>query len=595
MALGRQRAALAAAFAFGVAGNVLLFAGPLYMLQVYDRVLPARSVETLVALSVLVALMFAAMTGFDLLRQRILARVALRLAAMIEGPALDAALRHPEPGGPGRMAETLRDLEALRMALASPLAVGLGDLPFVPVFLLAVWVLHPALGGLALAGVLVLVLLALVGRIRSRRPTAAEARAMAEVDGLSTAMAASAGPLRGMAAEPGLAVRWLAARARARGAALDAADATGGVAALARGLRHGLQTAIMGLAAALVLGGHLSAGGIIAAMVLAGRALAPVDAVLAQAGLASRAWLAWLRLGALLAAAPSSAERLRTPPHRGTGAGLDLSVRDLAVVAPGAAARVLSPVLRGVSVDVQPGQALAVIGPAGAGKSALLRALAGVCPIAAGQVRLGGEDLSRWPPPTLAMALGYLPERPTLPPGTLAEAIASRDPSPDPARIAAALDAAGAMSLVRALPSGLETPLGPGRAPLSAGQVQRLSLARALYHDPALVLLDAPDAGLDAEGVAALTGAIRLVTKRGGIVVVAAQRPQVIAACDLALALAGGKVVACGARDAVLRASVADHPGISGEFPAAHGGPVAQVGGVDSAALRLAAQRRGAA
>jgi ATP-binding cassette, subfamily C, bacterial len=263
-------------------------------------------------------------------------------------------------------------------------------------------------------------------------------------------------------------------------------------------------------------------------------------------------------------------------------------------VPPGATARGwTAPVLRGVTVDVSPGQALAVIGPAGAGKSALLRALAGAWPIAAGQVRLGGEDLSRWSAP--ALALGYLPERPALPPGTLAEAIASRDPCPDPARIAAALDASGATSLVRALPSGLDTVLGHGQAPLSAGQVQRLALARALYGDPALVLLDAPDAGLDAEGVAALTAAIRSVTARGGIAVVAAQRPQVIAACDLAIALAGGKVVACGARDAVLRESVANHPGITGEFPSVHGGPVSQVGGADSAALRLAAQRRGAA
>jgi ATP-binding cassette subfamily C protein len=248
-----------------------------------------------------------------------------------------------------------------------------------------------------------------------------------------------------------------------------------------------------------------------------------------------------------------------------------------------------------VSLHVAPGQALAVIGPAGAGKSALLRGLAGAWPVAAGQVRLGGADLARWPEPDLAKAVGYMPERATLPPGTLAEAIARSDARPDPARIAAALDAAGAASLIGGLPGGLDTVLGYGRSPLSAGQVQRVALARALYGDPALVLLDAPDAGLDSDGVAALTGAIRSVTSRGGIVVMAAQRPQAIEACDLAIALAGGRVVACGARDTVLRASVANLPDITAEYLSSQGGAVPRVGHADSAALRLAAMRRGAA
>ncbi len=597
--LGRQRGALLAAFGFGAAGNLLLFAGPLYMLQVYDRVLPARSPETLVALSGLVAVLFAAMVGFDLLRQQILTRVALRLAAALEGPALDAALRHPAPGAAARAAEAGRDVEALRLALASPLAVAVGDLPFVPVFLLAVWVLHPALGALALAGVAGLVLLAAVGRLGERAVAGRAAQALAETAALVAAMAAAAGPLRGTAAEPGLAARWRSARSRARVAALDGSRAAGTTAALARGLRHGLQSAVLGLAAALVLSGQLSPGGIVAAMVLATRALAPVDALVAQAGLAARARLAWARLAALLRAAPPPVGRGAAPPRAASAAvAPDLAVRDLLVVAPSMAGaggtgtdrpRLTPPVLRGVSFDLAPGQALGVIGPAGAGKSALLRALAGAWPVAAGQIRLGGTDPARWPPAALAAAIGYLPERATLPEGPLAQAVARgavlADTAwpdsawPDPADLRDALDAAGAAALVRSLPDGLDTAIGPGAAPLSAGQAQRLALARALYGAPGLVLLDAPDAALDADGMVALSAAVRRVTARGGIAVVASQRPQAIEACDLVLVLSAGRAVAFGTREAVLRDRLS-------VLPASPVGPAAMAGARDGAVPR---------
>ena len=592
-----DRAALTMALGFGVCGNLLLFAGPLFMLQIYDRVLPTGSHETLTALSVLAVVLFGAMAGFDMLRQRLFVRIANRAFTPVEARVLDSMIRQGSPDGRGggglppaaTSMLAMRDLDALRHLMSSPLGPALADLPFSGVFLVALFVLHPALGWLGLAGALALGGLALVGRRAWQGQAASELQATATADALAATLSATAGPGRGLAAEPGLAQRWAAARATALDSARQSAESQGAVQALTRGLRHGLQAAVLAVAAALVLGGDLTPGSIIAAMVLAGRAFAPVDAVSAQAAALSRACAAARRLGNLtLDPEEAAAGPAMTVPRAGPGTG-DGPVPGLAAASSAGPARlhvrglsfgrgdvtILQPesgVCSALSFDLAPGQALGVIGPSGSGKSALLRLLAGATTPCRGHVWRGA---AMGPDPLAAQTCrtGFLPQPPVLAPGTLAQAVAWSDAVPDPARLRAALEAAGALPQVLALPMGKDTPVGPGHPPLQAGLIQRLASARAIYGDPEIVVLDTPEAGLDSAGLDALAELTAAQRRRGAIVVIATHAPRSIAACDLLLALAPGGPV-YGPRDAVLRRVVANHAEISATGLARHADPI---------------------
>lgn len=552
------RPALAAALGFSAVVNLLMLTPALYMLQVYDRVLVSRSVPTLLALSLIAACLFIALGLLDHARARILARIGTRLQVGLQDRVFAAALRRGAVA-PRAPAATEDDLDAYVRPWATPLAPALADLPWAPVFLLALFAFHPAMGALALAGGAALAACALASQ-HSTAP--AQARAITAAQAAATLAAR----LREGSGGPGPAARWRSLRLTALEQAARAADAAGGWAAASRALRLALQSAMLGLGAWLVLHNSLSPGVMIAGSILMGRALQPIETAIVHWPLMTRARTAGTRLAALLAAVPPDRPRLPLP-RPATG----LWVQGLTVIPPG----VTTPALRNVSFRLAPGQVLGVIGPSGAGKTTLARALTGGWHPAAGCVRLGGATLDQYDPADLARLIGHLPQRVSLLEATVAENIAGLDETAAPSAIAAAAQKAGVQDLILRLPAGYDTPLGANGAGLSGGQIQRIGLARALYGDPALLVLDEPNASLDAEGQAALNHAIRSARDAGAAVVVLAHRPAALQPCDLLMVLAEGRVQSFGPRDQILRETLRN---VGQVAPAP--GPGALAGGV---------------
>lgn len=557
--LGLARRAVAGligrAALFGTFANLLLLAGPLYMLQVYDRVLGARSEETLVALSLLLAFCYLIMAVLDHARARLMARAGALLHDRLGGRVFDAQLARAAKDGSDRLAQgALRDLDSLRMVMGAPVLMALFDLLWTPLFLAAIFVFHPLLGWAAVAGGVLLIALAALNQATTRALRRDTATALDRANRLADALRAEAPTARALGlTAPGRA-RWHHAQAAARDDGLRLSDRHALFSATIRGGRLFLQSALLGIGAWLVLRGAMTPGAMIAASVLMGRALAPVEQVIGQWTLLQRASQGWRHLARLLTESPAPPAQTPLPAPEA-----QLRVEQLTVVPP--AARAAS--LRMLSFTLAPGQALGVIGPSGAGKSTLARALAGIWPAATGCIRLGEAPIGLYPPEDLARHLGYLPQQVALFEGTVAENIARLDPAPDTAPDAAAVITAarraGAHEMILSLPGGYDTPLGPGGAGLSGGQIQQIGLARALYGDPALLILDEPNANLDNAGSAALNAVIRDAKARGRAVLVMAHRPAAIRDCDRLLVLDGGQMRALGPPDQVLRAEVGNH------------------------------------
>ncbi|WP_375687326.1 type I secretion system permease/ATPase [Pseudooceanicola sp. LIPI14-2-Ac024] len=544
-ALRPARPLFCAVAVFGLAANLLLLTGPLYMLQVYDRVLVSGSVETLVALSLIAVFLFAVMGMLDHARARILARVGAQVQARLARRTFGAALAREGPGGEG-----LRDLDAIARFLASAAPLALIDLPWTPLFLVLIVMLHPWLGALALAGAALLILLAVLHRHVTRAPHAALLQATRRADARAAEVLEAAPLVRAMGMQDAACDRWLAALDEAGSARRHGSDCSGGIAAVTRTTRLILQSAMIGLGALLVLRGALSPGVMIACSVLLGRALAPVEQAIAQWPLAQDAAAGWRGLSRLLSEAPEAPPPMALP--RPTG---HLSVTGLRADRPLGGQALLD----GVSFALQPGQALGIIGPSGSGKSTLCRAISGAGTLSAGMVRLGGATRVQFGAADWGRHVGYLPQRVALFSGTLAQNIARMQADPDPGAVIAAARAAGAHAMILALPGGYDTPLTAEGAPLSGGQIQRIGLARALFGDPVLLILDEANASLDAEGSAALNHAIRAHKARGGVALITAQRPAAIRECDLLLRLDNGTATAFGPAEAVLRGHVVNH------------------------------------
>lgn len=540
-ALAESRGALAAAVLFSAAGNLLL-TGPVFVMQVYDRVLGAQSAETLAALGLIAGVAFAAMVALDIARGRILARIGAGLRVRLEPRVMGQAL------GRGTTREAGADLDALQRALSLPVAGALMDLPWVPIFVIPLFAFHPLLGGLAVAGGALLLVIAARNRAAARAPLAA-AQADAEAEArLAARLATEPETIAALGLVPAALARWQGARDTALRSALQLADRAGTHAALARSVRQAMQSLLLGAAAWLVLRGEIGAGALFASSVLTARALAPIEQVVAGWPALQRAAEAWARLSLPPATPTAAPMRLPRPAAR-------LEVQQLAVIPRGASA----PVLRGVSFRLEPGQALGLIGPFGAGKTTLLRALTGAWPLAAGEIRLGGAALQQYGN-DLAALIGHVPQRVPLFAASLAANIARLDPDPDPGAVIAAARRAGAHEMILALPRGYDTQIEESGAPLSVGQIQRIGLARALFGAPLLLLLDEPDAGLDAAGEQALAAAIRAHRAAGGVAILSAHRPATVRDCDLLGVLERGQMRAFGPRETVLRQRVAQAP-----------------------------------
>jgi ATP-binding cassette subfamily C protein PrsD len=524
--------------------NILMLTGAMFMLEIYDRVLPSRSMPTLVGLLVLAATLFTALGVLDAIRGRILVRIGGSLDEALSGRVYDTLMRLPLRGGArSDGTQPLRDLDAVRSYLSGLGPVALFDLPWIPLYLAICFAFHPLIGLTALAGAIILIALTLLTEILMRAPTRAATEAAVVRSGLAEASRRNAEAVVAMGMAGRIAARWNEANRQYMRSQQEASDLGGGLSATSKVLRMMLQSGVLAVGAYLVINQEASAGIIIAGSILSARALAPVDLAIANWKGFVAARQSWHRLNRLLLASPaqSAPMQLQAPAHR-------LTVESASGAPPGVA----KIVVQDVAFELEAGQGLGVIGPSGSGKSSLVRLLVGVWQPVRGNIRLDGAALDQWSQDALGRHIGYLPQDVELLAGTVAENISRFEPEADTAAVIAAAKIVGVHDLIVRLPSGYDTPIGEQGSALSAGQAQRVALARAFYRDPFLVVLDEPNSNLDSEGEEALTRAILSVRERKGIVVVVAHRPSAIAGVDRLLMMNMGRVQAVGPKDEVL-------------------------------------------
>ncbi len=538
---------------FSFFANMLMLTGPLYMMQVYDRVLGSRSEATLVALSLLVVFLYGMMGLLDYARGRIMARAGARFQAALDRRVFDAMIRRSAVAQDPSAQTGLSDLESVQRLISSPVLMAAFDLPWTPIFLAGIALFHPWLGLLALCGGAVLVSIALLNQLFSRSPQQEATVASHHANMMSDEIRNEAEIIQAMGMRGAAFGRWQTARETALEKSVSATDVGGSFTTLTKTLRLFLQSAMLGLGAYLVLQGEVSPGAMIAGSILLGRALAPVELALGQWAMVQRATRGWHSLADLLTKAPPETQRTALPKPAAR-----LEVKALTVVPPGGT----TPLLRNASFKLEPGQALGVIGPSGSGKSTLARALTAVWRPAVGSVRLDGAALDQYDPDVLGQHIGYLPQRVQLFEGTLAQNIARLASAPDAAKVVEAAKKAAAHEMIVNLPDGYDTRVTAVGGKLSGGQMQRIALARALYDDPVIVILDEPNSNLDNEGSVALNRAIKQLKADGKGVLIMAHRPAAIQECDLLLVVDKGVCTAFGPKDKVLREMVANHQNI---------------------------------
>ena len=525
--------------------SVLYLAGTLYMLQVYDRVLTSRSLPTLLALSAIAFAAYLFQGIIDAVRVRMLARIGARFEQMLSPRAYAMTVELPVRGSPDqRDVAPISDLDQVRSFLAGLGPAALFDLPFAPLFIIVAFLLHPWLGWFALLGAVLVVAVAACTEMQSRAPARAFSAIALERQALIDATRRNAEVICALGMRQAFAGRYREINDRLAGQALRTSDVVSATGALAKTLRLVLQSGAIGLGAYLAITGAISGGAIIAASILTARALAPIEAAILhwKGFIAARQALG--RLDRDLAVHPTGKREFALPAPEAR-----LEVENLVVAPPGASL----PVLKGISLQLSAGDALGIIGPTGSGKSTLARALVGVWPPAMGTLRLDGADLAQWGD-GLGRHIGYLPQDIELFEGTVAQNIARFRNFTGSAAIIAAARAAAAHDLILGLPHGYETQIGPSGVLLSGGQRQRIALARALFGDPFLIVLDEPNGNLDREGDEALSKAIASVRSRGGIVVIITHRPSGLASVNLVALLDGGRITMLGARDEIIRA-----------------------------------------
>jgi ATP-binding cassette subfamily C protein len=549
-----QSALLWAVGLFSFFANLLLFTGPLYMMQVYDRVLGSRSEATLAALTGLLIMLFLAMGVLDYARARILARIGAKVQDQLDRRVFSAAMQKLTLSPQDTNAQSAqRDLESIQRLWASPVLLALFDIPWTPFFILAVFVFNFWLGILALAGGVFLVLIAIWNQSVTSKPLGQVAGRTMVAERISDLIKLEAESVQALGMTGAAFDRWQLARKTALTESLSVGDLGGKFSAVTKTFRMFLQSAILGLGALMVLEGHMSGGAMIAGSILMGRALQPVEQAVGQWATVTRALDAYRRLSVLLTEVPKSRDVTALPHPKA-----NLSAQNLTIVPPGEQ----QAVLRAVSFDLAPGQALGVIGPSGAGKSSLARALIGVWKPSGGKIRLDGATLDQYDADVLGGYFGYLPQRVTLFEGSIAENIARLQRDADPAKIVDAAKRAAAHDMILRLPEGYDTKVATLGGRLSGGQIQRIGLARALFGNPVILVLDEPNSNLDNDGTIALNTAIRTTKEAGGAVLIMAHRPAAIQECDLLLVLEDGARRAFGPRDQVLRDMVKNHTDI---------------------------------
>ncbi|WP_315745321.1 MULTISPECIES: type I secretion system permease/ATPase [unclassified Bradyrhizobium] len=524
--------------------NLLYLTGSIFMLEVYDRVLPSRSVPTLIGLVLLAAGLYLAQGVLDLIRGRVLGRIGTALDESLNGRVFDTIVRLPlTVGRRNEGLQPLRDLDNVRAFLGSQGPSAFFDLPWLPLYLAICFAFHVLIGVTALAGAIVLVILTLVTEYLTREPAKQAMGLAAQRNDLATASRRNAEVLVAMGMAGRLLQRWSETNEKYLAGNQRASDVAGGLGAIAKVLRMMLQSSVLAVGAYLVIHQEATAGIIIASSILSGRALAPVDLAIAHWKSFVTARQSWRRLNQLLQAMPARpAPTLLQPPAS------RLSVEGISIAAPGDQ----KVVVQDVTFALSAGQGLGIIGPSASGKSSLVRALVGVWRPGRGHVRLDGAALDQWSSDELGRHVGYLPQDVELFAGTVAQNICRFDPQASADSIIAAAKDAGVHDMIIKMRDGYDTQVGEQGAALSAGQAQRVALARALYGNPFLIVLDEPNSNLDTEGDEALTRAVRAARGRGAIVVVVAHRPIGIEAVDQILVMKDGRMQAFGPKETVL-------------------------------------------
>ncbi|WP_312891277.1 type I secretion system permease/ATPase [Mesorhizobium silamurunense] len=543
VALASCRSAFLAVGLFSGVLNVLMLTGSLYMLEVYDRVLPSRSLPTLVGISILLLILYCGQGILDFVRGRVLVRIGGALDEALGQRVYTSMLRLPlKTGREGDGLQPMRDLDGVRAFLSGMGPTALFDLPWLPLYLVIIFMFHWLLGVTALVGAIVLVTLTIMAERLTRKPVSSGTLSGIRRNGLITAASRNAEVVAAMGMAGWLAARWGDANLEYIAEQRKVSDVAGGFGAISKVLRMLLQSSMLGIGAWLVIEQQATAGIIITASILSGRALAPVDLAIANWKGFITARLGWQRLTKVLAALPAEAEPMLLPAP-----SANMSMQNVSIAAPGTQ-RLL---VHDASFAMEAGHAVGIIGPSGSGKSTLVRALVGAWLPVAGRIRLDGADLDQWSQQEHGRHIGYLPQDVELFAGTVAENIARFEPDADAGAIIAAAKAAGAHELIVGFREGYETEIGEHGEALSAGQRQRIALARALYRDPFLVVLDEPNSNLDMDGEQALIRAMIAVRERGGVVVIVAHRPNVLTAVDFVLAMNQGRIHAFGPKDEV--------------------------------------------
>ncbi len=524
--------------------NILALTGSLFMLQVYDRVLPSGSVPTLVALGLIVLVLYAYYGVLDYVRSRIFVRVGRKVEEGLRNRVFDAmsTLSLNKANLLGGL--PVQDLNTIRQFISGQGPLAYFDMPYVPLYLLVVFLLHWVLGVVATISAVIIFALALLAERATRAPSSAATIATAKAQAMTEETRRNAEALFSLGMKGAMRDRWTVLQSEALEHQTRANDAGATYSTFSRVFRLVIQSAMLGTAAWLAVKHEISSGSIIASSIIMGRALAPIEQAVGgwQQFLGARK--AYERLSRVLSQVPAERQRMKLPEPKGL-----VDVEGATVVLPGTE----KPVLQNISFRVQPGMGLGIIGPTGAGKSTMARALVGLVQLQRGAVRLDGATPDQRDSDEHGRLIGYLPQDVQIFDGTVAENISRFTPAPDARKIVEAAQLANIHEFVMRLPQGYDTPMMEGGSRLSAGQRQRLALARALFGDPVLLVMDEPNSNLDAEGELALDKAIRAALARGASVIVVAHRPSALNAIHDLLVLANGQVAAYGKRDEVLK------------------------------------------
>jgi PrtD family type I secretion system ABC transporter len=570
--------AMGATFTLSLFINACMLVSPLYSMQVYDRVMSSKSVTTLVMLTVIVTAFLGLYGVLEYARSGVLMKASLRFEGILRRPLFEAMLRAELTPANRQGAQAIRDAEMIRETLSSNLASTLCDLPWTPVFITLCFILHPVLGAVALFGAVVLFTLALVTEAMTKARHEQASRLSREAGSIAAAALRNGDVVRGMGMGDIVLNRWAGAQSVVVSQQAEATERSSAIVAVSKFTRMAVQTALLCAGAWLSIQQEISSGSIMAASIVMGRALAPIEQTVAQWKRVVGCRSAFRRLKQLFETTPPVKSGLALP--RPVGA---LKVEDV-VVWPIGANR---PSVKKVGFELNPGESLAIVGASGAGKSSLIKAVSGVWPAREGTLEIDGADYATWNGNQLGKHIGYLPQDVELFAGTVAENIARLNDVDDAAVVAAAMTA-GAHDVILRLPQGYDTPIGEGGLALSGGMRQRVGLARAVYGNPSLVILDEPNSNLDEAGERALAHAIVTLKAQRRTVIIVTHRPNILASVDKMLVLSFGQAIAFGARDDVIARMRGNHlAAVPNGRPAAAAG---QIAGPAGPARQIAAQ-----